>query len=428
MIDFKEVKKVYFLGIGGIGVSAIARMFLHEGMEVCGSDTAESEITTELMNEGALIFIGQDISHIPEDADLVIYTIAIEKFAPDFLNEVRKKIKNVISYPETLSIISKNKYTIAICGTHGKTTTTAMVAKIMIDAGLDPTVIVGSILNDVHSNFIAGKSKYLVVEACEYCRSFLEINPTVVGITTIDNDHMDYYKDEEDILSAFAEFTDKATEIVVGNVKNDKIQKVVGNKKSIDSDDFFDKNLRLKIPGEHNRRNASVALAIAEFLGVPKNSAIASLENFSGTWRRFEYKGKTNSGAIVYDDYAHHPAEIKATLLGARELYPEKEITIVFQPHLYSRTKIFLDDFAEVLSKADHIIITDIYAAREENDNSISGKILTDKITQENKNTLFISDFKDIALELQKNASEKDIIIIMGAGDISQLPEILLSK
>ncbi|MES2059987.1 MAG: Mur ligase domain-containing protein [Patescibacteria group bacterium] len=407
MIDFKTIKKPYFLGIGGIGVSAIARMMLHEGKQVSGSDSSDSEIIKELQKVGADIFIGQDVSHIPNDTDLVIYSIALEKFVPDFMKDVRAKIKDVISYPEALSIISKDKYTIAIAGTHGKTTTTAMLAKIMMDAGLDPTVIVGSLMSDSKSNFVAGKSKYLVVEACEYCRSFLEINPTVIGITTIDSDHLDYYKDLEDIVSAFNEF--KA--------------KIPVNGKVIETGDVFDPSLKLRIPGDHNRKNASLALAIADHLGIDKEKAKRSLENFSGTWRRFEYKGKTENGAFVYDDYGHHPTEIAATILGAKELYPDKKIIVAFQPHLFSRTKELLSGFAQCFANSDEAIILPIYPAREVFDPSISSEMLVNNI--KNTKAFFVPDF-DAATDLLAKFGEDSVIILSGAGDIDKLaPQII---
>lgn len=429
-VDFKNVKKAYFLGIGGIGVSAVARMFMHEEKEVFGSDTAKSEITDELEKSGAKIFIGQDINNISDDIDLVIYTIAIEKYAPEFLAAVREKLggDKVISYPEALSVISKDKYTIAVCGTHGKTTTTAMVAKILMDAGFDPTVIVGSIMADAHSNFVAGKSRYLVVEACEYCRSFLNINPTIVGITTIDADHLDYYRDEEDILSAFKEFAGKG-ELVVGDLSDKKISEVASGKIHINSLDFFDPNMELRVPGEHNRRNASVALAIADFLLIDKKSAIASLENFSGTWRRFEYKGKTKNGAMVYDDYAHHPREIAATLKGAQEKFPDKKIVAVFQPHLYSRTKSFFVDFALELSKANRVLVLPIYKAREQNDPTISSEMLVEEIKKKNHSSDFSAFFAKDFEEAKNSLLDLDdsfVILIMGAGDIGELPKILI--
>ncbi len=407
-IDLNKVKKVYFLGIGGIGVSAIARMMMLEGKSVSGSDSAESLLIDELRKEGADIRIGNDMAHIPEDTDLVVYSIAVPRFAPEFFAEVSAKFHDMLSYPEILSIISKDKYTIAIAGTHGKTTTTAMVAKILMDAGFDPTVIVGSILKDAKTNFIAGKSKYLVVEACEYCRSFLEINPTVIGITTIDDDHLDYYKDHADIVSAFEEF--KA--------------KVPTEGKVFELGDVFDPTLKLKIPGDHNRKNATLALAIADYLGIDKEEARKSVESFGGTWRRFEYKGKTSGGAIVYDDYGHHPAEIAATLLGARELYPDKKITVIFQPHLYSRTKILFGDFARELSKADGVILAPIYFAREEPDPTVSSLKLADEIKKSNPNVIHLDTFEEIKENI-KSASDEDVILVMGAGDITEVSDMI---
>ena len=429
MKDFNEVKKVYFLGIGGIGVSALARMFLHENKAVFGSDTASSEIIDELVKAGSDVFIGQDLGHIPADTDLVIYSIALDIFAPEFMKQVRAKIKNVISYPEALSIISKNKFTIAISGTHGKTTTTAMVAKILIDAGLDPTVIVGSILKDVKSNFIAGKSKYLVVEACEYCRSFLKINPTVVGITTIDDDHLDYYKDSNDIENAFKEFVMKAPKegAVVGNLNDEKINEAtkVSIAKIINSEDFFDPTLSLKVPGVHNKKDASVALAIADFIGISKDVALKSIKEFSGTWRRFEYKGETSKGSIVYDDYGHHPAEIKATISGAKEMYPESKIIVVFQPHLYSRTKSLLNEFQKAFEEADKAILLPIYPAREVFDPTIK---TDDIITADSKNIEMAKDFSDAAQKASDFANKGDVILVMGAGDVYEVTNLLLGN
>ncbi len=440
MNDFNSVKKVYFLGIGGIGVSALARMFIHDNKAVFGSDTGSSEIIDELSKAGANVFIGQDLEHIPVDTDLVIYSIALDIFVPEFMKQVREKRKNVISYPEALSIISKNKFTIAIAGTHGKTTTTAMVAKILIDANLDPTVIVGSILKDVKSNFIAGKSKparmpngeaggYLVVEACEYCRSFLKINPTIVGITTIDDDHLDYYKDSADILFAFKEFVTKIPSegAVIGNLNDEKIKEATGVSKSkiINSEDFYDEGLSLKVPGVHNRKDASIALAIADFIGIPKDVAIKSIKEFSGTWRRFEYKGETKKGAKIYDDYGHHPAEIKATIQGTREAFPDSKIIVIFQPHLFSRTKLLLSDFQKAFDVADKAILLPIYPAREEFDPTIK---TDDIITENSKNIQMAKDFSDASQIASSFAEKNDVILVMGAGDVYEVTNLLLNK
>lgn len=265
-----ESKNIHFIGIGGIGVSAVARMMLAEGKRVSGSDITKSEITDELQKLGAKIEIGQSTDMIPKDTNLVIYSPAIKVFDQKLLEEIKKKKIPAISYPEALHEISKDKYTIAVSGTHGKTTTTAMIAKVMMDAGLDPTVIVGSLIKDQKSNFISGKSKYFVVEACEYQKSFLNIKPTIAIVTNIDNDHLDFFKDIKDIQNAFKEFISSVPKsgYVISDGKNETVAPILKNisAKFIDSGNFIDGGLKLKAPGEHNIKNASLALAVASVL------------------------------------------------------------------------------------------------------------------------------------------------------------------
>ena len=422
-INLEKIKHVHFIGIGGIGVSAVARMMLEKGKKVTGSDASESRITGELLKIGAEVFIGHHTENISSDIDLAIYSIAVSPENPEMIEAKRRGIE-IISYPEFLGVISKNYFTIAVSGTHGKTTTTAMVAKTLIDNNNDPTVIVGSLLSSGGSNFVSGNSKYFVVEACEYRRSFLNINPRILIITNIDNDHLDYYKDTNDIISAFHEFAGNVSEggCIIADLNDKNITKALEGIKTkiidFSKPKYETLKLNLKVPGEHNRKNARAVLVLVDVLGFDTDKAVKSLENFSGTWRRFEYKGKTENGAIIYDDYAHHPTEIKATILGAREKFPDKKLTIIFQPHLYSRTKLLFNDFISVLSLADRVIVTDIYAAREPNDNSITGKMLSDAVKVKNKNTLYISDFNEIASYLNKNSNNEDVLITMGAGDV----------
>ncbi len=413
MIDFKKIKRAHFIGIGGIGVSAIARMLLELGAQVTGSDASGSEITEELSSRGATLFSGHREENLMAAGfipDLVVFTIAIASDNPE-LALARSLQIPCFSYPEILGELTKNYFTIAVSGTHGKTTTTAMVAKIMIDAGLDPTVIVGSLLlegfskgSGKASNFIAGKSKYLVLEACEYRRSFLNLHPDIIVITNIDNDHLDYYKDLEEIKEAFGEFEQRLK----------PSGKVVKSLKSLQS-------LKLRVPGKHNQENASAALAVAEILKIPESTARASLENFSGTWRRFEYKGKTQNGALVYNDYAHHPTEIRATLAGARELYPKNKIIAVFQPHLYSRTKILLQEFAQSFKEAEEVIVTDIYAAREALDPSIHALDLVRNLKRYGAHGHYIKNFDQIKMYLSGHTQTGDIVITMGAGDVHKI-------
>jgi UDP-N-acetylmuramate--alanine ligase len=468
-------KKVHFIGIGGIGISAIARMLISDGKSVSGSDSSESEIIESLKKLGADIKVGHNAKNLPKDADLVIYTVAISKENPEFLEAQKRKIK-MLTYAEALHEISKDKFTIAVSGTHGKTTTTAMIAKILIDAGFDPTVIVGSLikspevspqgakwgevspreglmsenfskespskaketpLKNFQTNFIAGKSKYFVVEACEYKRSFLNIEPTIVAITNIDNDHLDYYKDIKDIQSAFNEFSKKAPEkgFVVCNPEDKNIAGAISgvSAKIVNWADFKTDKLKLKVPGEHNKKDASVALAVAHLLGIDKKKVEKSLESFSGTWRRFEYKGETKDGVIVYEDYAHHPTEIKATLKGAREMFPKNRIVVVFQPHLFSRTKLLLHDFARAFKDVDEIILAPIYPAREAFDPTISSEILAEEIkksfchSREGGNPVSsFGSFSEIENELRSRLKKGDILITMGAGEAYKIGENIL--
>jgi UDP-N-acetylmuramate--alanine ligase len=450
-IDFEKLKKVHFIGIGGIGISAIARMLMLEHKKVSGSDREASAITHELEKLGATIFSNQKAENIDPKTDLVIYTVAIPDDNPELLKARELGIK-VVSYPQALGALSQQKYTIAISGAHGKTTTTAMAAKVLIDAGLDPTVVVGSMMRghpmskkgilDVQTedevdstwtNFVAGKGKYLVAEACEYKRSFLNLSPKILVITNIDDDHLDYYKDIEDIKSAFIEMVKKIPEdgYLVCDREQPHIEDVA--KKAtctvVDYELFGDQNLNLKVPGDHNLSNAAAALAVADILNISRKKAEKSLEEFAGTWRRFEYKGKTKTGALIYDDYGHHPTEIKATLRGARSLFPDKRITVVFQPHLYSRTKQHLKEFAKAFSSGDvdHVILAPIYPAREPFDPSISSDMLGLEIVKSGGMANTFKNFDEIQTQLQKELSgEKDVLITMGAGDIYKVGELLV--
>ena len=438
-LDLSKIKNAHFIGIGGIGISAIARMMLHDGKKVTGQDMQDGEVVQELKKVGAEIKIGQSFENIPKDTELIVYTIAIDNYDP----ELAEKIKNqteipVRSYSEILGIASQDKYTIAVSGTHGKTTTTAMIAQILRDNKKDPTVIVGSLLIGEKSNFIAGKSKYLVVEACEYRRSFLNINPKILVITNIDADHLDYYKDIEDIKSAFREFVTKvpADGFIVCNPDDENITDVIKNinAKVINYHDYFNKDLKLKIPGLHNKKDAACASAVADLIGVKKEDINKALSLFSGTWRRFEHKGEIPSGAKVYDDYAHHPTEISSTLEAFREIYPKEDkwkITVVFQPHLFSRTKLLLNDFAKSFGGADRVLILPIYYAREENDGTISSEILSNEINKYENSDISkaFDNFEDVEKELKNTSLDrKDIIVTMGAVEAFKVGDKILES
>ena len=431
MIDLTKIKKVHFVGVGGIGVSAVARMLALEGKEVTGSDSSFSPVTEELLNVGVKVHEGHEASNIEEGTELVVRTIAVGDDNPEVVEAKIHSIP-VISYPEMLGIVSKDKYTIAISGTHGKTTTTAMVAKILKDNGLDPTVIVGSMLKEEKSNFIAGKGPYLVVEACEYRRSFLNINPRIIVITNIDNDHLDYYKDTADIQSAFEQFTEKLgkEDYVIADVLDSKVRPVVSGAgaKLVDYSCYRDMSFELGVPGAHNKANAGAAIAVAHVLGINPRKAAESLKDFKGTWRRFEDKGKTKNETIVYDDYAHHPTEIKATLSGARHLYPANKIVVAFQPHLFSRTRDHLNEFAGAFAQADKVLLAPIYAAREKDDGTMSSQMLQDLMADKGSDVQAFNSLQDLKVYAEETLQKGDVFITMGAGDIYKIGEELVGK
>jgi len=431
---FDEITHAHFIGIGGIGLSAIARMFLLRGVKVSGSDISTSRVTEELQKLGATITFDQTVSALGEDVDLVLYTIAIPDSNPELLGAKSRGIVT-LTYPEALGLISKTHTTVAISGTHGKTTTTAMTAEALIAAGLNPTVIVGSFLKSSGSNFIPGKSNLFVVEACEYRESFSHLEPYILAITNIEAEHLDYYKDISDVVRAFREVASKVPEggAIVTN-PNDPIiaSALVGTRAQIVDYTESLGDAKLSIPGAHNQSNAAVALSIARLLGANEDKVRSALEQFSGTWRRFEKKGKLERGALVYDDYAHHPTEIRATLQGAREAFPEKYIVAIFQPHLFSRTKLLLNGFARAFGDADEVIVLPIYKAREEGDGTISSETLVQELQKYHKNSYYIETFEEaqarVNLLMKKHTSESVFVITLGAGNVYTLGERLVDR
>ena len=342
---------------------------------------------------------------------MIVYSVAIKEDDPEIL-EAEKRGLICLSYTQFLGELSKEMFTIAISGTHGKTTTTAMIGHILRKAGLDPTVVVGSKILGENSNFLAGKSKYLVVEACEYKRSFLNLSPSTLVITNIEADHLDYYKDLEDIKSAFEEMKNKVpkTGFVV---KEEDYKKVKTD---------FD----LLVPGKHNILDAQAAIKTAELLGIPQEKSKEFLKDFKGTWRRLEYKGEKD-GNVFYDDYAHHPTEISASLHALREKYSDRKLICIFEPHQQSRTKSFFDDFVNALKIADQVFIAPILVTREIDDGKTTNKILSEAINK------FVPAFsvenpEELKICLQKiNSSKPLCIVLMGAGNIYKWTDIVLS-
>ncbi len=437
MIELTQLRKVHIIGIGGIGISAVAHMLLEGnpqiGLSRClvsGSDTALSLVTEGLRNKGAKIFTGHDPLQVPQDADAVFYTVAVGEDNPELLYAERRGIPTA-SYSEVLGMISKNFYTIAVAGTHGKTTTTAMLGKILVDAGLDPTIMVGSLLKENGSNLVLGKSKYLVVEADEYRKSFHSLVPSLLVITNIDEDHLDFYKDLNDIQRSFFDLAKKIPRggALVCNAEDPHLSLLVRESFS-DVFDYGEESISVKllVPGEHNRNNARAALAAARILGVPEEVAVRSLAAFPGTWRRFEYRGAMKTGALVYDDYAHNPHKVRAALAGAREAFPDKKIVVVFRPHLYSRTKLLLREFGESFNDADQVIVADIYAAREPHDETIHARDLVQEIQKSQQNASYIPDFPSIEKELKEKTNKDTLVMLVGAGDIYDMGELLTEQ
>ena len=424
-LDLTKIKKVFFVGIGGIGISAVARMMLIEGKEVLGSDMSEGEMVRELRALGAQITIGQSFDLIPTDTDLIVYTVAIKHYEPALLERVLSSGIVAKSYPQMLAVLTKGKNTIAVSGTYGKTTTTAMIAKILIEAQKDPSVIVGSLLKDYASNLIVGKGEHFVVEACEYERSFLNIHPKVLVITNIEADHLDYYKDLADIVSAFKELLSQTEVAVVCDPNDPATMQVVQDAKIrvVDYTAYLPNVPKLLVAGEHNRKDAAAALSVADVLGVDPVVALAGIAQFAGTWRRLEKKGTTQSGTIVYDDYAHHPTEVRASLQALRELYPDKKISVLFQPHLYSRTKALFQEFTEAFGGADHVYFLPIYFAREAPDPTVSSELLAEHI----QGAKAFAGFPE-ATDFFRNVGlgENDVFVTMGAGEAYKVGDELL--
>lgn len=407
--------RVHFLGIGGIGVSALARYYLAQGYEVSGSDLVSSEITEALKKLGVKISIGNQLTRNVLDSDLVIYSPAV-------------KIKNwklktpVLSYPEALGELTKKHFTIAVSGTHGKSTTTSMIGLLLVKAGLDPTIIVGTKLKELgDSNCRVGKSKYLVIEADEHFASFLNYWPKIIVLTNIEADHLDYYKNFNNIKKAFDKF--------ITHLPKDGI---LINSKSAKREDAKKLKRILKIPGEHNIYDASLALAAARALKIPDKISFKALSEYKGAWRRFETtKILTPKPYTLISDYGHHPTEVRVTLKAAREKYPAKKIWCVFQPHQYQRTYYLFKDFVKVFRQApmNKIIITDIYDVAGREEGHIKKKVSAEKLvkTIKKKNVIYIP--KDKILDyLKENMRSGQVLIIMGAGDIYNLTTTLYNK
>lgn len=460
-INFNTQIHVHFIGIGGISMSGLAMILRDKNFTVSGSDSSRSDLTISLENSGCIINYPQSADNITDDIDLVVYTAAIHPDNPEYAKAVSLGIPMMARADLLGQIMANYKTAINIAGTHGKTTTTSMLSEILLAADTDPTISVGGILKDIGGNLRIGKSDLFVTEACEYTNSFLSFNPTMNIILNVKEDHLDFFKDLDDIRLSFRRFVERLPEngtlIINSDIENFEYfyeglnVKVitVGSDpaKSIYSaaDITFDEfgrchytllmngrpyndgngaDIDLMVPGIHNVYNSLAAIAAALELGISIDTIRQGLSGFYGTNRRFEKKGELN-GVTVIDDYAHHPDEIRATLSAAAH-YPHKTLWVVFQPHLYSRTKILMEQFATELCAADKVILADIYAARETNTYGISSKDLMNKIKEKGTDCLYFSSFEEIEKFLLKNCINGDLLITMGAGDVYKIGEELL--
>lgn len=423
-----EATNIHCIGIGGVGVSAIARFFKHRGVQVSGSDASMSPVVKGLREEGVGVTVGHAAENVPTDTDIVVHSIAVPHENPE-LARARAEDIPTITYPQALGLISQDMHTLAVSGTHGKTTTTAMLADIFADSSLDPTIIVGSLLKDSHSNFVPGSDGLFVVEACEYKRSFHELRPDTLIITNIDTDHLDYFEDLADVQSAFKALADGLPEdsAVICNPTSENTSPAVADTPASVTD-YTKINLKgeLQVFGAHNRENAKAAVSAATHIGVDEGVAEEAICNFTGTWRRAQKKGETGSGAVVYDDYGHHPTEIKSTLEGFQKRFPDRKLIVVFQPHLYSRTKKLLDDFAGSFAAADTVLVLPIYAAREAPDTGISSEVLAEKLKQSHENVQFIDSFSAVESVVRDMADENSVILTQGAGDVYEVADALV--
>lgn len=454
-IDLNQPVHVHFIGIGGISMSGLAEILLSKGFFVSGSDRSETELTKKLTNNGAHIFYGQRSSNITEEINVVVYTAAISDTNPEF---VRAKELNLpmLSRAQLLGQLMKNyKLPVAVSGTHGKTTTTSLLAELLLAEDADPTLSIGGILKSIDGNTRIGGTDYFVFEACEYTNSFLSFFPKISIILNIEEDHLDFFKDLADIRNSFHEFAkllpSDGTLIINGEipdvqefVKDLDCQVITYGRteecdyqiKQITYNEFAcptfvlrrpdksESTYSIKVTGEHNACNAAAALVFADLCGISEQAVNKAFSSYTGANRRFEFKGSIG-GVNVIDDYAHHPTEIKATLTAAQR-YPHKSIWCVFQPHTYTRTKAFLDEFAEALSLADHVVLAPIYAARETDTLGISSKTLLEKLLALGADCTYYDSFDEIETALLLNCENNDMLITMGAGDVHKIGEKLL--
>ena len=457
-MDFSKYKRVHCLGIGGIGLSAVAEILRDRGYIVSGTDIHPSKVTRHLEYLGIKVFTEHKPENV-EGVDAIVYSAAVSEENPEVVRAHQLGIP-LFSRAEVLGMIMDDyENSVAICGTHGKTTVTSMTSLILRNAQYKPTILVGGNLPQINGNVEIGGTKYFVTEACEYMDSFLQLKPSIGVILNIDSDHLDYFKTMDHIVQSFSTFVEQIPPhgIIIAFGDNPFVRSILKDHTNkitygySESNDFYAENIKfnengfpgfdichkgskvasleLNVPGEHNVLNAMAAFVTTSYLGVDIPVIQQTLKEYSGTNRRFDYIGTTEKGVKVIDDYAHHPTEIKATLAAAKNVKHNK-LWLIFQPHTYTRTKALFNEFVDAFLDADVVILTDIYAAREKDVYNISSyKLVTAmKAKHPDKPVYYVKDFEDIAKYIEKFAGKDDIVMTMGAGDVYKVGDMLLHK
>ncbi len=455
--ELKKYKNVHFIGIGGISMSGIAEILKFWGFHVTGSDSTQSESTERLINNGINVVIGHDLENL-KNADIVVYSAAIKNDDIELLKARELNIPTIERGTFLGQITKAFNNSICVSGTHGKTTTTSMLSMCFLEAHKDPSIQVGAYLKPLNGNYRVGNSEYFIIEACEYVESYLKLFPKTEIILNIDNDHLDYFGNLENIVKSFDNYIkllpedgllvinsddpncrriakDSKAKIVTFALESENANFIARNIK-FDEQGFasfdvyynntFYKTIKLSVPGMHNVLNSLACIAVCHEYGISKENIKNALLKYTGAHRRFEYVGSFNQGVSVYDDYGHHPTEIMATSHAVNQKH-HRQSWVVFQPHTYSRTKLLLDDFAKALIDFDNIIITDIYAARENNIYNVSSKDLVDRLKNYyNKQALYISDFNEIVKYLKEHTIKNDIVLTLGAGTVTNIGSLLI--
>ena len=456
-LDLKNsFRNVYFIGIGGVSMSGLAQILFKEGLNVSGSDMKESDATKKLKSLGINVNTGHKAENITDRIDLVVYTAAVKSDNPELIRAQEMGILCVERAVLLGNIMDNYDKSIAVAGTHGKTTTSSMLSEIMLQAGKNPTITIGGNLSTIHGNINVGSNEYFVAEACEYHDSFLQFFPYTAVILNVEAEHPDYFKDINHIRNSFHTFAsnvpengyvvinsaDSGRDIITQNLNSHVVtfgldknisdwypENISNSPEGRASFDVYNKGefkgrIELNVPGDHNILNALAACAASVSTGVDMESIISGLKNYTGVDRRFQYKGSFN-GITVIDDYAHHPSEVKATLAAAKNV-KHNRIWCLFQPHTYSRAKTLLADFGKAFSNADKVVLADIYAAREKDTGIISARDVADEINKNSKNAIYAGSFDKIEEIVRSEAAEGDLIITMGAGDIYKVGESLI--